>query len=153
MQLSLPSVSSSQPLSTQILNWQLSFQCLLHRARLSHPDSCLAALIPTPPSQNKAFPDHRVKHHGIPVVLTPICCLFLVKHIQHLISIPWFICLLYISILQNVSFMRVRIPLTYSCLNPQPLAHCLAHKVFGFACFNRSRVALQYCLYFCCAAK
>ena len=158
MQLSLPSVSSSQPLSTQIFAWQLSFQCLLHRARLSHPDPCLAALIPMPLSQNIAFPDHRVKHHGIPVVLTPICCLFLVKHIQHLISIPWFVCLLYISILQNVSFMRVRIPLTYSCLNPQPLAHCLAHnKVFGFACllvcFNRSIVALQYCLYFCCAAK
>ena len=118
MQVSLPSVSSSQPLSTQILAWQLSFQCLLHRARLS---------LTTVPNIM-----------GNLMVLTPIRCLFLVKHIQHLISIPWFVCLLYTSILQNVSFMRVRIPLIYSCLNPQPLAHCLVHnKVFGFVCiFN-----------------
>ena len=123
MQLSLPSVSSSQPLSTQILALQRSLQCLLHRARLSL--TTVSNIM------------------GNLVVLTPIHCLFLVKHIQHLISIPWFVCLLYTSILQNVSFMRVQIPLIYSCLNPQPLAHCLVHnKVLGFVCFLN--VLLEY---------
>ena len=144
MQLSLPSVSSSQPLSTQILALQRSLQCLLHRARLSL--TTVSNIM------------------GNLVVLTPIHCLFLVKHIQHLISIPWFVCLLYTSILQNVSFMRVQIPLIYSCLNPQPLASIpnllpiawftiRFWGLFVFLIFYWSIVALQCCVHFCCAAK